>query len=116
MGDLAGWAQLPAFDLPGRALVVGDLLGRFRPAVTANPQQPWTVAGRWETHTSQTDDSKTTTTLVIEHIAELDGWTLWETRQFHPANLAHIANPEGDLPIGVIAETEHHIDPDTCTV
>ncbi|MGC1211988.1 MAG: hypothetical protein WA890_12075 [Micromonospora sp.] len=103
---------------PEPVLVVGNLFERFRPVVAASPQQTWTIAGRWETQTTQDDNGTRTNTrvLVAQHIVELDGWTLWETQQFHPANLAHIANPGGDLPIGVVTETELNIDPETHTV
>ncbi|MEU7574072.1 hypothetical protein [Micromonospora sp. NPDC049240] len=103
---------------PEPVLVIGSLFDRFRPAVAASPQQTWTVAGRWETQATQSDDGTRTTTrvLVAQHIIELDGWTLWEARQFHPANVAHLANPGGDPPIGVITEAELEIEPDTCTV
>ncbi|WCN80029.1 hypothetical protein [Micromonospora sp. LH3U1] len=94
------------------ALVVGNLASRLaRISKDAKPRA-WTVVGRTETTTTQDDDGnyRTADQFVIDQICELDGWTRWETQGFHPANLAHIANPGGDLPVGVVTEAELYVD------
>ncbi|MEV4662090.1 hypothetical protein AB0J85_09065 [Micromonospora echinofusca] len=103
---------------PQPALVAGRLAARLAQASKDAPPRVWTVVGRTETATTQDDDGGycTTDRFVIDQICELDGWTRWETQDFHPANLAHIANQGGDLPVGVVTEVELHVDRHALTV